>query len=287
MTFGEQSREWLQGLKTRKKNPVEASTLRRYETALNAHLIPALGALDLSVVTNKSARGFIAGLDLSPATVNLYLVILKAVVKSALDDEGNQLYPRTWNNDFIDAPTVRDQKAPELPLEMLENLLANTTGREKGMYALLAGSGLRLDELTHLSTDGTTENRWDVSNSLLDIKKSKTDAGIRIVDLNPGLNRALQELIPAGRVVVASESTLRRNLEKVSKVSDFHRFRRFRVTHLDKENVPHGLKKFWIGHSTSGDISERYSKIGSDIQARKDWAVKAGIGFNLGGICKS
>jgi hypothetical protein len=40
------------------------------------------------------------------------------------------------------------------------------------------------------------------------------------------------------------------------------------------------LIKFWNGHA-AGDITERYTKVGSEIQARKEQAAKAGLGFKL------
>ena len=32
----------------------------------------------------------------------------------------------------------------------------------------------------------------------------------------------------------------------------FHGFRRFRVTHLESNNVPHALVKYWTGHAQRG-----------------------------------
>jgi len=278
MTFKEQSRIWLTQLKEKKKNPLRSSSLKRYSEALSKHLNPFLGDLDLSLVGNKTAKAFVSQADMSPASVNLNLYILKAVVKSYIDEEGNQLLPRTWNGEFIDAPVVENQNAPELPLELLQGTLK---GADKGLYALLAGSGLRIEEAVSLTGTDEGGNYWDKENSLVNIRRSKTNAGIRLVDLDSKLNTFLKETLPeTGKLFLKSQSTLRRHLSNVAGITDFHRFRRFRVTQLDKENVPEGLKKFWIGHAVS-DISEKYSRIGRDIQARKEWVKRAGLGFSL------
>ena len=105
----------------------------------------------------------------------------------------------------------------------------------------------------------------------------KTAAGVRTVDLHPDINNALASL-PDGKFA-RSEDTYRRQIEKLG-IPGFHSLRRARITHLQNENVPAMLIKFWAGHA-AGDITERYTKIGSEISARKDWSEKAGLGFAL------
>lgn len=52
-----------------------------------------------------------------------------------------QLLPRTWNEEFIDAPVVKNQKQPSTDKEGMENILKGATGRYRVLYALLAGAG--------------------------------------------------------------------------------------------------------------------------------------------------
>jgi hypothetical protein len=40
------------------------------------------------------------------------------------------------------------------------------------------------------------------------------------------------------------------------------------------------LMKFWTGHAAA-DISERYIKMGSEIEVRKAQAERVGLGFQL------
>lgn len=43
---------------------------------------------------------------LSPKTVNTYSQVVKSVVASAVNEEGEQLFPRKWNHEFVDMPAV-------------------------------------------------------------------------------------------------------------------------------------------------------------------------------------
>jgi integrase len=68
---------------------------------------------------------------------------------------------------------------------------------------------------------------------------------------------------------------------KKANIPGFHSLRRFRVTWLRKAIVPEGLTKYWIGHSSNQNITDRYDKIRFDVVARKQFAVQAGLGFKL------
>jgi hypothetical protein len=60
-----------------------------------------------------------------------------------------------------------------------------------------------------------------------------------------------------------------------------HAFRRFRNTFLRfRTGYPKGLRNFWLGHA-GADMSDLYDKIKEDFPFRKEWAEKAGFGFEL------
>lgn len=282
MNFAHQANKWLKGITTRKKHPVKASTAERYRVALDNSILPALGKVKLHDVNNKAAKEFVAGLDLSAATINLNLSIVKAVVKSYVDTEGNLLAPITWNPEYIDAPAIEDQNAPDLPLQTLQEALRRADGEHRALYALLAGSGLRISEALSLVVgDAPGANFWSPTQSFINIRHGKTDAATRIVDLAPSLNMFLAETLDAeDKLFPMTVKTYSREMKSVAGFTDFHRFRRFRLSHLDKQNVPNGLKKYWAGHAAA-DVTERYVKMGNDIEARKSWAEKAGLGFDL------
>jgi hypothetical protein len=52
--------------------------------------------------------------------------------------------------------------------------------------------------------------------------------------------------------------------------SGFHRFRRYRITHLRKQGVMEVLLRIWVGHSTHG-ISDNYTveSLKADTESRR------------------
>ena len=81
-------------------------------------------------VNNRAMRDFVDHIStLAPATVRDYSNIVKAVVASALNDQGEQLFPRTWNEEFIDAPLIGRQNQPSTDSEGMQAILAEATGQ--------------------------------------------------------------------------------------------------------------------------------------------------------------
>ncbi len=304
MTFKEQAEKFIIQIETRKRNPVRINTLVSYRSLLNHQIFPFLGDLPLENVQNGTVRGFVQRLaetGKSPATILGVVSLVKAVVKSAVDQDGNQLYPRTWNNDFMDLPQVvtAGQEAPVATPESIQEAICHAKGPYKALYALLAGTGLRIGEALALRLgDNGVESFWDPQTGTVTIRSiavrgkiqntPKTEAGNRQVDLHPDLNRFLRRLLLTEEKSIFSHgllfpsrrpATLNEHAENDG-VSGFHSFRRFRVTHLRKSNVPDGLVQYWAGHAGQS-VTDRYDKIGEDIAARKQYAVQAGLGFQL------
>jgi len=293
MNFKQQAEQFMTEIANRKSDPVRSNTLHVYRSLLDARILPAIGGKDLADVNNKTVKmlvGRLAEAELSPATITLAVSLVKQIVKSAVDEEGDPLYPRTWNARFIDAPAIdpSSQKAPITPAQTLQDAVGSTSGEVRVLIALLAGTGLRIGEALAL-----TAGDWDPDARTLQIHSTvvdglvqpttKTKAGIRTVDLDPALNQMLHSLFAnrerAGRLFTASSRTLRRRIEAVG-IRGFHSMRRFRITHLQGQNVPTTLTKFWAGHA-AGDVTERYTKVGSQVEERKAWSERAGLGFQL------
>ena len=78
---------------------------------------------------------------LSPASVRDYVNIVKGVVASAINEDGEELFPRTWNEEYIDAPLVKHQRQPTTNGEGVTAILNAATGQYRVLYALLAGYG--------------------------------------------------------------------------------------------------------------------------------------------------
>lgn len=306
MNIQEQSEIFIQRLETRKRSPIKPNTLRAYRSYIRTWIIPILGTIDLAQFENGAMRKFVSELSaarLGVATIVSIVNCLKGVVASAQDENGNEIYPRPWNNEFIDLPIVhqRDQKAPIVAVPALEWAVSRAEEPFRTLYALLAASGLRISEGLALRAgpyDGP-ESYWDRDRSMLVIKGQvqngsfvapKTAAGHRECDISGDMNRVLIGLNCSKGSLLFEDSTRHETrhlpLHKVSYAADrdgipgLHSLRRFRVTRLRKVGTPGDLEKFWIGHS-SKDITDLYSRLAQDVSFRKEWAEKAGMGFQI------
>jgi integrase len=302
MTFAQQSKKFLEALETRKRAPISANTIRIYQSHLRAHILPSLGGVNIAVFENGAMKRFVGGLEgLAPSTVVSIANLVKAVVASCQDANGNELYPRAWNNEFIDLPIVssRDQKAPVIGVPALERAISGAGGQFRALYALLAGTGLRISEALALRAGRPDDGRssiWLPGESKLIIRgqvqngefvRPKTAAGFREVDIHADINEVLcQEDCPAGNLLFTGYNggylplPTAYDAAKKDGIPGFHSLRRFRVTRLREVGAPEDLLKYWIGHSGK-DISDRYSKLSQNVEIRKQWAEKAGLGFTL------
>jgi integrase len=305
MTFKSQADTFLASIQNRRRNPARAATVKAYRSFLNGHILPLIGEKQVSEVENGTLKALVVELvksGLKPASITSIVSVVKQVVGSAVDENGNQLYPRKWNNDFLDLPVIKpaEQDAPIVPVKTLEKALGRAKGTDKALYALLAGTGLRVGEALALMVglDDGKNSFWIPESRMLTIRTTltggkiqpapKTEAGIRQVDLDPRLNDFLLshlETVPG--LLFKSEiggmvrtNTAYEHLRNAGIKEGFHAFRRFRITHLDTVGVPPGLQRFWTGHA-AGDVHETYVKMGEKIEERKTWAAKAGLGFAL------
>ena len=171
------------------------------------------------------------------------------------------------------------------------------------LCAFLAGTGLRIGEaLSVRNGDDGTHTAYDPANAVVRVRMTrwhkqegtpKTAAGIREVDLDPRLNAFLSvhTSIVAGEPTFSKaawagrdleflcEGTLRENLRHLG-IQGFHTFRRYRITRLRELGTPEDIVRYWVGHAGNG-ITDRYSKLAENKELRKQWAVRAGLGFEL------
>jgi integrase len=308
-TFRQQSVWWLNHAQTRKRSPIKPATAVNYRSTLDKWLNPTLGALPLSQVDNKMAKELVAKLgeaNLAPKSIVEIVAVVKHVVASAEDDNGRQLYPRNWNHDFIDLPLVKSnaQNTPTVEPQEVSSILEKSEGRYRVLYALLAGTGMRIGEAVAIRLEDNDKDHTTISADckIIHVRKSvwrgkeqepKTDNAVRDIDVQPSLAAMLKEFIGSrtsgwlfqtkAERPLSQRNVMRDSLHKL-KVPGFHVFRRFRVTHLREQGTPEDILRFWIGHADKS-ITDRYSKMSKRIQTRKEWAEKAGLGFNLPAFC--
>ena len=297
VTFRQQAEWWTNSLPARKRRPVKPATISGWRDALNAWLLPDLGDKLLTDVSNKTVRELVekmSAAELSPKTIVNYVQVVKLVLASAVDEEGEQIYPRKWNHDFIQLPVVRKdkQRRPTVTEADLAQILSNVKKRKYAvLFALLAGTGLRIGEALALrSTDFGPDCR------VLHVRRSlwrgmeqepKTSNAVRIVDIPQVLASELCGYISGVNgylfATAQGEPLQQRNVLRVLhgvKRVGFHAFRRFRLTWLRKSGAPKDLERFWMGHAPE-EVGDLYSKLKEDVAFRQEWAGRIGLGFEL------
>jgi hypothetical protein len=82
----------------RKRKPIAPATVESWQGCLDVWILPNLGDVLLSSVGNLALKGLVEKMveaGLSPETaVNTYSQVVKSVVASAVNEEGEQLFPR-------------------------------------------------------------------------------------------------------------------------------------------------------------------------------------------------
>lgn len=302
MNFRQQAEQFIKTAQMRRRNPITAASVRKYEASLN-HAYPLFGNRELKDINNGAVKVLIAKLatdGLSASTISGVFSVVKAVVASAVDEQGQELHPRTWNPEFIDLPVIdpKSQNAPVMDAQAVSRALGQAKAQDKALVALLAGTGLRIGEAQalYVGPQDSVNSTWDPQTATIYVHSTvindteiqpspKTAAGIREIDLSPELNAFLRaNLAPVvgGRMFASPDGGImcrKAAVLRLPTVPGFHSLRRFRVTHLRK-TAPEGLIKFWIGHQDAS-VTDRYDRIRVDIQARKEFAAKAGLGFSL------
>ena len=297
-TFREQSERWIDELARRRRRPVKPATISGWNDALNAWILPNIGDKLLSDVSNGVLRELVGKMitaGRAPKTICNYVQVVKLVVASAVDQNtGEQTYPRKWNHDFIGLPIVEraKQHRPTVTETELVEILAGAKERMRVLFALLAGTGLRIGEALGLKvSDLSSDCR------IIRIERSiwrgqeqlpKTANAIRAVDVPEALAQVLWPFIAGKQGYLFATAKGRplqhRNVLRAlhgTKKIGLHAFRRFRLTWLRKNGVPKDLEHFWMGHADE-EVGDLYSKLKEDEPYRQLWAERIGLGFSIG-----
>ncbi|MGA8012898.1 MAG: tyrosine-type recombinase/integrase [Candidatus Acidiferrales bacterium] len=300
-TFRSQATKWIESLSTRRRKPVKPATLFGWQHALDKWILPNLGDRPLSEVSNAAVRDLVEKMalaGLSPKTIVNYTLVVKLVVASAVDAEGEQIYPRKWNHDFIGLPIVDQnrQHGPTVTQAELGEILASTSKRWAVLFALLAGTGLRIGEALGLKAEDLSEDC-----SVLHVQRSiwggqeqapKTPNAMRVVDIAEPLAQLLSEYVSdkpgylfaskSGRPL--QQRNVLRVLHATGKKVGLHAFRRFRTETLRRARIPEDLIKLWLGHSKQTVTDFYASGLEKDEAWRREWCERAGLGFSLNGL---
>jgi integrase len=307
-TFREQAKKWLHQRMTRKRKPVKPATVRGWESYLEKHLNPLIGDITLPYVNNGTLKMLgekLSDAGLSPTTIRDVAKVMRWVKASAVDENGEQLYPTKWNYEFADIPEVGNQHTPMFTGEEITKIIAKAEKQERVIYVLFAASGLRAGELFGLEVKHFNGVTITVAQSVWEgrVQTPKTVNAFRQVDLHPTVAAMLRDFIgdrKQGFIFQTRTGTpflqsnfLRSSQHPILKElgiekQGFHGFRRFRVTHLESSYVPPALVKYWTGHAKSSDgevvrqtVTDKYVKMAKDTKFRADVAERIGLGFDL------
>lgn len=299
-TLRAQAAKWIVSLSTRRRRPVKPATISGWQHALDKWILPHLGDNLLADVSNGALRDLVekmAAAGLSAKTITNYAQVVKLVLASAVDADGEQIYPRKWNHDFIGMPIVNpeEQKRPTVTGAEVEEILASKKRRYAVLFALLAGTGLRIGEALGLkASDLSPDCRvLFVRRSIWGGKEQlpKTPNAVREVDIAAPLARLLREHAEGKSGYLFAASTGRplqqRNVLGVlhgTKKVGLHAFRRFRTEVLRRARVPEDLITMWLGHAKETVTDFYAGGLKNDSAWRQEWCERVGLGYSLNGL---
>lgn len=314
VTFRKQAEVWITAAGARKRKPVARSTIQFWRGCLDNWLIPNIGDIPLSDVNNGAVKRLVATMSkgsLSPKTITSYVQVVKAVVASAMNDEGEELFPRKWNAEFIDMPIVdrSKQNTPSFSAEVMSGLSRWKYSQPQMLFVLCGATGMRIGEALgieidkHISSDFLTVSIKQKARHCTIEDRLKTKNAEREVDLHSTVAELLRKFVgnrKSGFLFqsrkgkpLSSSNIVKRHLHPALEKLGFtnpitgtskagtHAFRRFRNTYLKNHTAcPPGLYKYWLGHAPT-DMSDLYDKVKYDVGFRREWAEKCGVGFEL------
>jgi hypothetical protein len=292
-TFKQQGEWWLKSLAERKRNPLEQTTIDNRRYALDKWLYPFLQDKLLAEFNNRTLKELVEEMaeKLAASSIRDYANVVKAVVASAIDENGEQLFPRKWNDGYIDAPLVEEQNQPSTTSEGMTKILKKASRQYRMLYALLAGCGpLRAGEALGLEVDEHISPNFRTLYIQQKAKRGeiqpylKTKSGERQVDLCCSLAKMLRDFVGKQTEGLLFRSSTGAQLLQSNTPSDslhpileaiehakggFNIFRRFRITCLQKTECPEVLRHFWSGHAPLHQTPRRTGF--SFGMGREDW----------------
>jgi integrase len=298
LTFKKQAEIYMDALAVRRRKPIKPATLSVWRSNLNKRILPTLGDMPLSEVGNAAMKLFVDKCNadgLAPKTIVSYCALVKLVVASAVNAEGERIYKRTWNHEFVGLPIVDNSKLkrPTLTADEVSIVISNANERYAVLFALLAGTGLRIGEALALKTTNFASDCRTISveRSMWNGQEQdpKTPSAVRVIDVPESLASMLRGIVAgktgyifttrSGRPM--TQRCVLSALHELAGKAGLHSFRRFRTSVLRKSRVPEDLTKLWLGHADSS-ITDGYARqLREDVSFRQEWAEKCGLGFQL------
>lgn len=189
-SFHEFSSEWLEA----RRPELSERTHTDYKWALTHHLLPFFKDHLVSEITVREVDRYKAAKMaegvLSPNTVNKTLTRLSQILALAAEYDLIPANPAAGRRRRVKGTKPRRPWVePEQLMTLLDAAAAERPllgGRGRPLLATLAGAGLRIDEALSLE-----RRQVNLARGTLTVARSKTDAGVRVIDLTPALRDEL------------------------------------------------------------------------------------------------
>lgn len=294
---------WIYGLEARAYDKPSPATLATF-TSRAKTVLSLAGNISLASFGNAAMKKFVqdcARFNWSPSTLADHVLIVKLILASAVNEEGDCLHPRKWNRRFVNAPAVETSKQKRFVFtrDQIETLLREAKSeQERLFYAVSAGTGMRLGEVRSIRVRGNnSQTSWEPGKFVVrttmfnneETGRTKTESGKRTVYLHSSLDRMIASRaqdIESGAYLFQSKhgepmkaSTIAYRIAKIIPGGSHHGFRRYHISHCRHERMLEELLKLRVGHSSSSEITDLYSRQSQEVQAQA--AEQVGLGFNL------
>jgi len=294
LTFREQSKRWIASLATRRRRPVKPATIFGWQHALDKWILPTIGDKPLAEVSNAALKLLIetmAAGGLAAKTIVSYSLVPKLVVASVVTADGEQVYPRKWNHDFVGLPIIDPSKQhrPTVTKDKVCELANHSLFRFAVLFSLIAGTGLRIGEALAIKASDFTEDFrvLKVTRSIWHGKEQspKTPSAVREIDIAEELAALVRDYAQNRTGYLFATKSGRplahRNVHRAAGVG-VHALRRFRTETLRRASVPEGLIALWVGHAPKS-VTDLYAEgLKNDRAWRREWCDRVGLGFSIG-----
>jgi integrase len=215
ITFKVAASSWLNNGINRKRDPFAPVTSAGYHSILN-NLNPLIGEIPLAQITNGKVKETLeaiaekttkSGKAFSGTTVEHHFKVIKLVIASIMDGEGEEVYPRKWKYNFIFENIAKGKPSqPCFSASQVAAIVAAAKGHYAVMYALQAATGMRFSELLAIKVDPYSEDHTTISADCktVFVRKSvykgkegllKTEAAYRDIDLCGEISEYVQKFI--------------------------------------------------------------------------------------------
>lgn len=252
---------------------VRASTAVTGANLANKHILPALGAVPLSRLTQVQVQQWVGSLDLAPASVKRVYQELRTCMAAAVT--AGYLHQTPCRGIALVKPAKKTMVI--LDHEAIKRLAEAVPERYKALVYLLAYGGLRIGEAIALTPDNVSDKGVYVRATLTRDDKGhetigapKTEAGVRFVPLPAPVVTVLEDHMkkyPAPFVFTGktNERLNYRNFNRrvfapaAGEGMVIHDLRHTAITHWIRAGVDLPRIAAWAGHTSPAFTLSQYA----------------------------